>query len=384
MFLAMQQERYKNGDQHWSFFDMGHMLVELKETAQYSYMYQTYSQSLLQNLMKLDAAYQQFFRRVKDPKIKKKGFPRFTSRRNGWQSMSYPQSVYLNKNTINIPKLGQVIIEQNRAFDGKIKTVTLKKTPTNRYFVSILLDDSKPPPELPKKIKSIVSVDLGLKTLATVTDGVENKPITNPRYYVHHAQQLRHEQKSLSRTQRGSHRYRVQRKKVARVHEKLTSARSDYLHKLTTQLVSDNQAVVVEDLNIAGMQKNRRLAKHIGDVGWGEIIRQVAYKCQGTGKHLIKVDRYFPSSKTCHSCGTINKELVLEERTWTCSMCGSDIDRDVNAAQNIRTEGIRKLTAAGVVVDNRGEDVRLPSVRAQATVKRVGLSNGARPEILCF
>lgn len=384
MFLAMQQERYKNGDKHWSFFDMGRKLVELKETDQYSYMYQTYSQSLLQSLKNLDAAYQQFFRRLKDPKIKKQGFPRFKSRRNSWQSMSYPQSVYLTKNQIRIPKLGRVKIKQSRAFDGKIKTVTLKKTPTNKYFVSILVTDSKPLPELPKKIKSVVGVDLGLKTIAAVTDGVENKSIANPRYYIHHAQKLRHEQKSLSRKQRGSHRYRVQRKKVAKVHEKLTNARSDYLHKLTTQLVSDNQAVVVEDLNIVGMQKNRKLAKHIGDVGWGEIIRQLEYKCHWTGKHLIKVDRYFPSSKTCHSCGTINKELDLEERTWTCSTCGSDIDREVNAAQNVRTEGIRKLTAAGVVVDNRGEDVRPPSVREQSSVKRVGLSNGARPEISCF
>ena len=143
---------------------------------------------------------------------------------------------------------------------------------------------------------------------------------------------------------KGSHRYRQQRKRVARLHEKVANARQDYLHKLSTKLVRENQAVIVENLNVCGLLKNRRLAKQISDVAWGEFVRQLAYKCQWTGKHLVKVDRFFPSSKTCSECSVKNEDLTLNDRVWTCASCDVELDRDRNAAQNLRTEGIYQLT----------------------------------------
>ena len=351
-FLALQQQRYEDKKKHLSFFDMCRELVELKHGDDYSWLYQTYAQSLYEGLKNLDAAYQNFFQ-------KRAGHPRFKSRRNGHQSMAYTQGSFLDGSHIHIPKLGRVKIRLSRSFRGKIKTVTLKKTPTHKYFVSILVDDGKLVPKPIQELTHVCGVDLGLKDFATVANETETTKHENPRFYTQHLPKLRREQRSLSRKVKGSHRYRLQRKRVARLHEKVAHARQDYLHKLSTKLVRENQAVIVENLNVRGLLKNRRLAKHIFDVAWGEFVRQLAYKCQWTGKHLVQVDRFYPSSKTCSECSVKNEELTLNDRVWTCASCEVELDRDQNAAQNLRAEGIYQLTEMRYIFDNRREDVRL-------------------------
>ena len=372
-FLAEQQDRYEKKEPHLSFFDLCHKLVELKQSDDRAWLYRTNAQSLCQSLKNLDAAYQNFFQ-------KRAGHPRFKSRRNGHQSMAYPQGAYLAGNHLHIPKLGRVSIRLSRPFSGTMKTVTLKKTPTHKYYVSILVDDQQHLPKPIQELYLVSGVDVGLNHLATVMSATETTKYENPRFYAHHLPKLRHAQRSLSRKQKGSHRYRQQRKRVARIHEQVVNARHDSLHKLSTKLVSENQAVIVEDLNVRGLVKNRRLAKHIADVAWGEFVRQLEYKCRWAGKHLVRMDRFYPSSKICAECSTKNEELTLKERVWTCADCGVALDRDANAAQNIRVAGMHKMSEAGYVFVNRGEDVRLGAwsflalLRSvqQSSMKRVG------------
>ena len=384
-FLAEQQDRYEKKESHLSFFDLCRELVKLKRSDDYAWLYQTNAQSLYQGLKNLDSAYQNFFQ-------KRAGHPRFKSRRNGHQSMAYPQGSYLDGNHIRIPKLGRVKIRLSRSFQGRVKTVTLKKTPTYKYFVSILVDDKKPLPDPIQEMNHVSGVDLGLNHIATVASATETTKYENPRFYAHHLPKLKHAQRSLSRKEKGSHRYRQQRKQVARMHEQVTHARQDYLHKLSTKLVSENQAVIVEDLNVRGLIKNRRLAKHIADVAWGEFVRQLEYKCRWAGKHLVPVDRFYPSSKTCAECSTKNEELTLKERVWTCADCGVALDRDANAAQNIRVAGMHKMSEAGYVFVNRGGDIRLGawsflallySVQ-QSSMKRVGRTTRSSSEMAQF
>ena len=348
-FLALQQERYENKKKHLSFFDLCRELVELKRSGEYSWLYLTYAQSWYQGLKNLDVAYQNFFRQRSGP-------PQFKSRRYGHQSMAYPQGSFLDGNHLHVPKL---------------------------------VDDGKPLPKPLQEFTLVSGVDLGLKAFATVASATETTQYANPSFYTQHLPKLRRTQRSLSRRMQGSHRYRQQRKKVAQMHETVANARQDYLHQLSTQLVSENQAVIVENLNVRGLVKNRRLAKHIADVAWGEFVRQLAYKCQWAGKHLVSVDRFYPSSKTCYECSVKNEELTLNDRAWTCASCGVDLNRDGNAAQNIRAEGMYQLTAARCVFDNRGEDVRLGLRSAlvllrsieQTSAKRVGWTAESRPEL---
>ena len=230
-FLAEQQDRYQKKESHLSFFDLCGELVKLKQSADRAWLYQTNAQSLYQGLKNLDSAYQNFFQ-------KRAGPPRFKSRRNGHQSMAYPQGSYLAGSHIHIPKLGRVRIRLSRSFQGTVKTVTLKKTPTHKYFVSILVDDQKPLPEPIQELHRVSGVDVGLNHLATVASATETTKYENPRFYAHHLPKLKHAQQSLSRKEKGSHRYRQQRKKVARLHEQVAHARHDYLHKLSTKLVA--------------------------------------------------------------------------------------------------------------------------------------------------
>ena len=194
--------------------------MELKRSGDYAWLYQTNAQSLYQGLKNLDSAYQNFFQ-------KRAGYPRFKSRRNGHQAMAYPQGSYLAGNHLHIPKLGRVRIRLSRPFQGTVKTVTLKKTPTHKYFVSILVDDKKPLPEPIQEMNHVSGVDVGLNHLATVASATETTKYENQRFYAHHLPKLKQAQRSLSRKQKGSHRYRQQRQKVARMHEQVTNARQD-------------------------------------------------------------------------------------------------------------------------------------------------------------
>ena len=211
-----------------------------------------------------------------------------------------------------------------------------------------------------------VGIDLGIKDFAITSDGSKYK---NHRYTKLYERQLKVAQQHLSRKQRGSHQSEKQRLKVARIHEKITNSRKDTLHKLSTKLITSYDVICLEDLNVKGMVKNQKLAKHISDCGWGLFVSMLEYKANWNDKQIVRINRFFPSSKTCSECGWIKSDLTLNDREWVCESCGTKHDRDVNAAKNILTEGLR-LLSAGTAEYTDGDDVSrrntLLSVKSEA------------------
>jgi putative transposase len=214
-------------------------------------------------------------------------------------------------------------------------TITIKLDASGRWFVSILVNDNTIE-HLPKTEKA-VGIDVGISSLITTSDG---QKVANPKHFKRLYEKLRLVQKAYSRTQKGSKNREKARRKVARVHAKISDARNDFWHKLTTQLVRENQTIVVEDLAVRNMVKNHKLAQAISDCGWSELILQLEYKCQWYGRELIKIDRFFPSSKRCGNCGYVMDKLPLNIREWTCPECGTNHDPDINASKNILAAGL--------------------------------------------
>ena len=224
--------------------------------------------------------------------------------------------------------------------------MTLSITPSGKFFASVLteIEEESPTPNTDGKVAGI---DLGLKEFAIVNDGLKTSRFANPKHFKKHERNLARKQAKLARKQKGSNSRARARKLVARVHERLSNARQDFLHKLSRKLVDDNQVIVVENLNVKGMVSNHKLASAISDVGWGTFVNFLAYKLEREGKVLVEIDRWFPSSKTCSNCHYQIGELPLDVRYWDCPSCGTHHDRDENAAINIRAEGIRQLRVLG-------------------------------------
>lgn len=320
---------YTSAKKNLSCFDLIKQAVELKHTDA-KWLSNCPSQAIQMSLRNLDNAYTQFF--------KGGGFPKFKNKHSK-QSLQFPQRVYLKDGNIMLPKLGAISILQHKQLGiGKIKTTTVSKTKTNKYFVSILIDNQNEiPKKKPIKASSTVGIDLGIKTLATLSDGTEFK---NPNWLRNAKANLRRQQRSLSRKQKGSKRRDKQKLVVAKLHERIFNQRSDYLHKMSTDIITRFDTIVLEDLNIKGMMKNHCLALPIGEIGWYSFISMLKYKAEWYGKNIIQIGRFEPSSKICSTCGTINKELKLSDRNWTCK-CGVTHDRDINAAINIKSFGLR-------------------------------------------
>ena len=233
--------------------------------------------------------------------------------------------------------------------------MSITKTPTGKYYVSIFTEQIIE--ELPKTGKQ-VGIDLGLKDFLITSD---NKKFKNNRYTKKYAKKLKKAQQHLSRKQKGSNGFEKQKLKVAKIHEKIASCRLDTLHKVSRKLVNEFDIIVCEDLNVKGMIKNHKLSKHIADASWGNFVTLLQYKCDWYGKELVKVNRFYPSSKTCSDCGWINQELRLSDREWTCKSCGVIHDRDWNASKNILKEGLKNISA-GTVDYKGGEEIRPTSL----------------------
>ncbi len=312
------------------------MLPQLKK--EYPWLKEDCYSSVLQCVaINLDKAYKNFFEgRAK--------FPRFKSKHHQ-QSIQYPQSVTVVNQTLKVPKIGEIKAIFHREITGTIKTVTISKTPTNKYFASILCEVEAI--ELKESGDKIIGIDLGLKDFAIVHDGENVTKYANPKHFKRHQKNLARKQKKLSRKTKGSKSRAESKKIVAKVHERIANSRQDFLHKLSRKLVNESQVIVVENLNVKGMVKNRKLSKAISDVGWGMFVNFISYKLQQRSGKLIEIGRFFPSSKTCSCCGYLIDELPLDIREWDCPNCNTDHDRDVNAALNIRNEGNRILTEGG-------------------------------------
>ncbi len=243
-------------------------------------------------------------------------------------------------NYLKIPKIGDVKAVIHRPIEGKIKTVTISKNCCDQYFASIVFEDGKDKPETSTEGKA-VGVDVGLTHFAITSDGSK---FDNPRFLTKHEKNLKRKQQQLSKKQKGSNNRNKARSKVARVHRKITNCREDFLHKLSRRIVDENQVIVTENLNVKGMMRNHCLAKAIGQVGWGIFMTMLKYKAEQDGKTYVEVDRFFPSSKTCHVCLNQVGSLPLDVRQWTCENCQTKHDRDVNAAINLREEGLRIIS----------------------------------------
>ena len=257
------------------------------------------------------------------------------------------------------PKFKEGIkVNVHREVKGEIGKCTLSKTPTGKYFVSILSEEQYQPKE---KTGAVCGIDLGLKDFAITSDGVKFK---NNKYTKQYEKELAKAQKHLSRKTKGSNSFERQRQKIARLHEKITNSRMDNLHKVSYKLVSDYDVIALEDLNVKGMVKNHKLAKHISDASWGTFVRLLEYKVDWNDKQIVKINRFYPSSKACCECGWINQDLNLSIREWTCKN-GHVLDRDLNAAKNILKEGL-KIISGGTLENTDGDGVRSSNTQLSA------------------
>lgn len=328
--LNLMNQTYLDTGKGLSGYEVKKLIPSLKK--EYEWLTLTYSQCLQQTCLNLGVAFNNFFeRRARYPKFKSK---------HGKQSIQYPQNVKVTNYGLTLPKIGEVKAVIHRPIEGKIKTVTVSKNSCNQYFASVLFDDGQEKPESNAEGKA-VGIDVGLTHFAVTSDGSK---FENPRFLNKHEKNLKRKQQQLSRKQKGSNNRNKSRKKVARVHRKIASCREDFLHKLSRRIVDENQVIVTENLNVKGMMKNRCLAKAIAQVGWGMFMTMLKYKAENDGKVYQEVDRFFPSSKTCHVCLNQVGSLTLDVRHWTCENCQTKHDRDVNAAINLRDEGLRILT----------------------------------------
>lgn len=338
-YRAAREGFYQDTGESLSYYDCAIDLTQHKRETGKEWLSNAYLQSLQQSLRDLDKAYQNFFRRIKAGDLRP-GYPRFKNK-HGKQSMRF---VFSNRHPtiadgrIRVPKVGDVKLTQHRTIEGTPKNMTVSKSKSGKFFVSIQCEIEAPMPEVQG---GEIGIDLGLKAFATLSDG---RSIASPQHLRKAELRLARLQRRQARKRKGSANRQKARLLVARQHERIANRRADFLHKLSRQLVDANAHIGIEDLNVKGMIRNHHLAKSISDSGWSEFVRQLEYKGEWYGCRIVKIDRWYPSSKTCGDCGNVNAGLELSDRRWVCDSCGAIHDRDVNAAQNILRESRVRTT----------------------------------------
>lgn len=322
--LETKNSAYISNKHNYSPFDLIKQLPELKKEC--TWLKEVNSQTLQQSIQNMDIAFKKFFKGA--------GFPKFKSKRDR-QSFSIPQNVIVENNLLIVPKFKEGIkISLHRPTQGIIKSATISVTPTGKYFVSILCDTKE---DMPIKAtineKTTIGIDLGIKDFAITSDG---EVFDNPKF-------LRKAQNKLQYVQRkySKHKGKRTKQRLAKLHEDVVNKRKDFLHKVSTKLIRENQTIALETLAVKNMVKNHNLAQSINDVSWSTFVSMLEYKADWYGKNILRIGQFSPSSKTCSNCGTINKELTLKDREWTCGSCNTLHDRDVNASINIKSFALK-------------------------------------------
>lgn len=347
--LETKNAAYLGSKHNFSPFDLIKQLPELKKECEW--LKEVNSQSLQQSIQNMDIAFKRFFKGA--------GFPKFKSKNRGRQSFSIPQNVIVENNLLIIPKFKEGIdIVLHRKIRGTIKSATVSVTPTGKYFASILVDTStEQPTKAPIKENTTIGIDLGIKDFAITSEG---EVFENPK-------NLRKAQSKLKYVQRKYSKNKGKRTKqrLALLHEKVVNKRKDFLHKTSIKLIRENQTICLEDLAVSNMVKNHNLAQAISDVSWSTFVTMLEYKADWYGKNILRIGRFAPSSKTCSCCGIINKGLKLQDREWTC-VCGEVLNRDINAAINIKNFALKNYLSGEHTLKNQG---KLPTLVGALTLE---------------
>lgn len=354
-YLNERKNAYLNNKQSINYYDNAKDLTNLKQNNDYSWLKEINSQSLQQSLRHLDSSYNNFFR-------KQNMFPKFKSKYNK-QSFTVPQFISVDNNKLTIPKFKTGIkINIHREIQGEICFATISKTPTNKYFVSLTCEINYEP--YIKTGKS-VGIDTGIKTLATLSNGTIYSNINVLKQSI---KKLKYKQKQLSKKNKGSKSREKQRLIVAKFHEKLANKRYDYLQKVTTDIVKNHDIICIEDLAVKNIMSNHNLALSMSDVGLGMFYQMLDYKSNWNDRVISKIDRFFPSSKTCSCCGWINQNLTLKDREWICPSCKTKHNRDHNASVNIETQGLNEISC-GCGMQSQDKQKRVEALSVDKSMK---------------
>ena len=342
--LERKTSAYKENSIKVGYVELARELTMIKKQQQYEWLNECPSESLQQSLRCLDNAFTAFFR-------KNGKYPKFKSKKLSKNSIKFISSVHFDFDnwTVKLPKLGKVKLCKNRTFNQSIckqGTCTVSKDHCGTYWCVITVDDLQPKPTKTKLVKDkAVGIDLGIKDYAILSDGTK---YSNPKHLEQAIRKLAWLQRDFARTKKGSKNHEKMRVKVAKCYRSINNQRNDFLHKLSTYLVRNYDVICLENLNVKGMEQNHHLARAIQGAAWSEFVRQLEYKSEWYGKNVLFIGRFEPSSKLCHKCGYINRDLKLSDREWTCPICGEHHDRDINAAINIKEIAFDKQNLVGV------------------------------------
>ena len=345
-YLNARKEAYLDNKKSLNYCDNANDLTKIKSEEQFKWMKEVNSQSLQASLRNLEVAYGNFFR-------KQTKFPHFKSKHNK-QSFTIPQSTKVSSGKLLIPKFnkGIKINGFKEIPDSKILFATISKSASGLYFASLTCEVSHEPYS---KTGSIIGIDTGIKTLATLSNG---KTYENVKSLKTKLKKLKYNQRQLSKKIKGSNSRNKQKEKLARIYEKITNVRKDRLHKVSTEIIKNHDVICVEDLSVKSMMKNHVLAQGLGDVALGSFYSMLEYKADWNDRKLVKIDRFFPSSKMCSGCHFIKQDLTLNDRAWVCSQCGVKHDRDLNASINILIQGKNILKNCGSRIESQDKQKR--------------------------